>query len=465
MKKRTKLTVCAAALIVGSLFAKGMQSKGQAADHRDLSDADKVQTASPSVTGALHVEGTQLCGSDGKPVQLRGISTHGIGWFPDYINEECFAQFRNEWNANLIRLAMYTAENAGYCTDGDKEYLKSLVRRGVECATQNDMYVIIDWHILSDNNPNDHVEEAKAFFEEMSSAYADADNVIYEICNEPNGSASWQDVKDYAGQIIPVIRSHEKDAVIIVGTPNWCQFVDQAAADPITGYDNLMYALHFYAATHKEDLRARMGAAVDAGLPVFVSEYGICDASGNGALDIEQANAWVDAMNARGISYAMWNLSNKDESSSILKASCTKTSGFETEDLNPGGQWLRGMLKGELPDPEQIREAEKEVSGALTLMQDGIEITAVVKNSWEAEGQKVYQYDLTLKNTGASDVEQWAVDLTFDGAVKLSDGWNGDYTADGTSLHITSKDYNGKIPAGGSVIDIGFIVSGGTISM
>ena len=143
--------------------------------------------ASPSVTGALHVEGTKLCGKNGEPVQLRGISTHGMAWFPDYINSDCFAQLHNEWKVNVMRLAMYTAESGGYCTDGDKEYLKGLIRDGVRYATEQDMYVIIDWHILSDNNPNIHLEEAKAFFAEISSEYVDADNVLYEICNEPNG--------------------------------------------------------------------------------------------------------------------------------------------------------------------------------------------------------------------------------------------------------------------------------------
>lgn len=307
---------------------------------------DRAQIDAPSTAGALRVEGTRLTGSSGQPVQLRGISTHGIGSFPAYINEECFRQFRREWRANLIRLAMYTAEDDGYCTNGDREYLKSLIRKGVECATANDMYVIIDWHILSDNDPNMHIEEAKAFFEEMSSRYADSANVLYEICNEPNGSVSWQDVKTYAAEIIKTIRANDRDGVIIVGTPNWCQFVDQAAADPITGCGNLMYALHFYAGTHKEDLRREMTAAVDAGLPVIVSEYGICDASGNGALDYEQADAWIEAMDQYGISYAMWNLSNKDESSAILKASCTKMSGFAEDDLNPSGQWLRRLLSG-----------------------------------------------------------------------------------------------------------------------
>lgn len=447
--------------------------------------------AVPSVTGALHVEGTRLMGSNGEPVQLRGISTHGLAWFPDYINQACFAQLHSEWKANLIRLAMYTAEYGGYCTDGDKEALKQLVRNGVQYAANEDMYAIVDWHILSDNNPNIYLNEAKQFFEEMSAQFADADNVLYEICNEPNGGTSWSEIKYYAEQVIEVIRANDKAAVIIVGTPNWSQFVDQAAADPIAGYENVMYTLHFYAATHKEDLRNKMVEAVKGGLPIFVTEFGICDASGNGALDLEQADLWIKTMDEYGISYAAWNMSNKDESSAMFKSSCTKTSDFTWDDLSGSGKWLYQTLIGEKmedavsdtsDDSAQGNTAGESVqgddtgdstpgtgtsdtssngSGVITWQSEGLEIVAVLQNSWEADGADVSLYDLTIKNTSDSDCTSWAVDILFDGEIALSDGWNGDYTEDGNVLHITSKDYNGTIAAGTSIRDIGFIVSGG----
>ncbi len=300
----------------------------------------------PSTAGTLKVSGGKLAGEQGQPVQLRGISTHGINWFPDYINEDAFRQFRNEWGANVVRLAMYTAEYNGYCTGGDQNALKELVRKGVRCATAQDLYVIIDWHILSDANPNIYKEQAKAFFGEMSREFGQQNNVIYEICNEPNGGTSWQEIKSYANEVIPVIRANDKDAVIVVGTPNWSQYVDQAAADPITGCDNIMYALHFYAATHKDDLRGRMAAAAEQGLPVFVTEYGICDASGSGAIDEAQADQWVSLMDRYGISYVAWNLSNKNETSAILQSSCVKTSGFTDSDLSPSGLWLKRTLTG-----------------------------------------------------------------------------------------------------------------------
>lgn len=433
---------------------------------------EENRLAAPSVTGALHVEGTKLCGSSGEAVQLRGISTHGMAWFPDYINAECFAQLHDEWKANVIRLAMYTAENGGYCTDGDKEYLKGLIRSGVQYATEQDMYVIIDWHILSDNNPNIYLEEAKAFFAEISAEYAGADNVLYEICNEPNGGTQWSDIKAYAQEVIPVIRANDENAVIIVGTPNWSQFVDQAAADPVTGYENLMYTLHFYAATHKEDLRSKMAAAIDSGLPVFVTEYGICDASGNGAIDIGQADQWADLMDQYGVSYVAWNLSNKDESSAMFLSSCTKTSGFGPEDLSESGRWLYQMLTkrqggaddvtsdAEAADPE-ARDQAADGGGSQVLVNGETEVTMYLKNNWEEEGRPVHQYELTIKNTSDHECTEWSVDIPFDKNIELTDGWNGDYSVQDQTIHVTSKEYNGRIPSGGTTGDVGFIVKMG----
>ena len=190
-------------------------------------------------------------------------------------------------------------------------------------------------------------EEAKAFFEEMSSLYKDYDNVIYEICNEPNGGTTWADVKSYAEEVIPIIRKNTKDALIIVGTPTWSQDVDIAAEDPVTGYDNIMYAVHFYAATHTDNIRNKVTTALSKGLPIFVSEFSICDASGNGAIDYDQAAKWFDLIDSNNLSYAAWNLSNKAETSSLIDSSCTKTSGWTDEDYSETGKWLKKQMHGE----------------------------------------------------------------------------------------------------------------------
>ena len=450
------------------------------------------EAADSGYYGALQVIGTQLCDSNGNAVQLRGISTHGLAWFPDYVNAELFRELHDEWKANVVRLAMYTAEYGGYCSGGDQKKLKQLISDGVQYATDNDMYVIIDWHILSDGDPNTHKEDAKAFFTEMSEAYSGYDNVLYEICNEPNGGTSWSSIKSYAEEIIPVIRENDEDAVILVGTPNWSQYADQAAADPITAYSNIMYTLHFYAATHTDGLRSTMAAAIDAGLPVFVSEYGICDASGNGAIDEKQANAWVELMDRYGVSYVAWNLSNKNETSAIFKNSCGKLSGFTQEDLSSSGRWLYDMLTGKgagMTSGDSRRQTGSEnVQGGQTEKRsegsrqendtsvgtqesteqnvqsrdDGtLQAELQLANSWESEGKTFYQYSLAIANQSQSAVDGWRVVIVFSGEFSLSDAWCGTYSANGNQLEITPADYNARLESGAATGDIGFIVSGG----
>lgn len=290
--------------------------------------------------GQLRVNGTDIVDKNGEKFQLKGVSTHGLQWFPQYVNQDAFTYMRDEWGINAIRLAMYSDPNVGYT-----QSLHEIVNNGVEYAKNAGIYVIIDWHILSDGNPNTNKSSAIEFFKEMASKYKDYDNVIYEICNEPNGDVQWErDIKPYAQDVIKEIRNIDTDAIIVVGTPTWSQDVDIVAKSPITGYDNIMYTLHFYAATHKEYLRQKASTALTSSLPIFVTEFGICDASGNGALDINEANTWIDFLNQNNISWMCWNLSNKDESSSILR-NTNKVTGWTNEELSDEGKWLLEALK------------------------------------------------------------------------------------------------------------------------
>lgn len=463
----------------------GTEGRGSGSADVTGKDGGGDREKEPGIPDALKVTGTQLTDSRGEPVQLMGISTHGLAWYPQYVNEECFRQFREEWGMDVVRLAMYTAEYGGYCTGGNQEELTELIREGVSCATDCGMYVIIDWHILSDGNPNTYLEEAKAFFCDMAEEYSGYSNVIYEICNEPNGGVSWSDIKEYAEQIIEVIRGKDEDALILVGTPNWCQYVEQAAADPITDYDNIMYTLHFYAATHTDSLRDAMTKAVEAGLPVFVSEYGICDASGNGAIDREQADRWADLLDEYGISYVAWNLSNKSETSAILKSSCGKVSGFTLEDLSDSGKWLYERLgaggsgaAGEKSGGNASvshsggtagnaggngsngfnTDGARSLSSSGESASDSLNVAARLVNSWGQDGETCFQYELTVSNAGDGEQNGWTVRLHFSHDINLQDSWNGVYTAEGKELIISSMDYNGFIPADGSVENIGFII-------
>ena len=423
-------------------------------------EEDHTPIARPSTNGALHVEGTSLVDEHGSMVVLRGVSTHGLAWFPAYVNQDMFEQLAS-WGANAVRLALYTEEYGGWCAGGDRAALRQLVLDGVRFARKADLYVIVDWHTLSDNDPTTHQDEAIAFFKDISSELGDDPHVIYEVCNEPNGATSWASVRNYAEAVIPVIRDNAPHALCLVGTPEWCQRPDEAAADPLS-ISNVMYTVHFYAATHKQDLRDRTEDALKTGLPVFVSEFGICDASGNGAIDEGEANEWMALLDRLGISRMMWNLSNKDESSAMVKNACTKTSDLADDDLSQAGLWLKTMLGGEVTTSEAPAEgsgAEEGEPSPSAIPGGQFEYQARLINSWQDGGKTVYQYELSFTNKG-SDVSSWEITVPFSGEIEVVDGWNGTYEAIGHSLRIGNAEYNGTLAAGATLGEIGFQVKG-----
>ena len=307
--------------------------------------SDPKGTTPVSQHGQLSVKNGQLVDKSGKGYQLRGMSTHGLTWFPEFVNESAFKTLRDDWNTNVVRLAMYVDEwGNGQCYMGNKSGSLELLEKGVDICIKLDMYVIIDWHVLNPGDPSKYTNEAKSFFETVSKRYAKYPNVIYEICNEPNGGASWSgNIKPYAEKIIPVIRKNAPNSVIIVGTPTWSQEIEKPLSDPLN-YKNVMYAFHFYAATHA-GLRSNVENCVAQGLPVFVSEFGTCDASGGGANDFNETQKWLSYFDKQGISYCNWSICNKDETCSVLRPGTSANGNWSESNLTENGKWMRNWFR------------------------------------------------------------------------------------------------------------------------
>lgn len=314
----------------------------------------KAAEISPGVQayGQLSVrEGKLYSEKAGKNVQLCGISSHGLSWYPEFTTREALHSIR-QWGANLFRAAMYTDQGGGYLYAPDAA--KARLYAAVDNALAEDMYAIADWHTLRDKNPLDHVEEAKRFFREVSAHYANNPGVIYEICNEPNGDTSWEDVKRYAEQVIPEIRANAPNAVILCGTLDHSANLDGPLRNPIAD-SNLMYDLHFYSdvssvkhfnAVYEEKLLRNK-------LPVFVSEWGIqygklddkhIKSQEDSRLSFQEAREFAAFLKKNQISWAYWSLSNKAEAHSIVLPSCSKKSGWESRDLTPSGILVRSLL-------------------------------------------------------------------------------------------------------------------------
>ena len=294
------------------------------------------QSGGVELNGPLHVDGVNLLNANNHKFRLRGMSTYGMQWLPQFASEGS-VQTTKDYGANVLRVAMYTDEN-GYISNPGK--VKQAVYEAIDTAVKLDMYVMIDWHILHDNNPQIYKKEAKEFFAEAAEKYANNPAVLYEICNEPNGNVTWKsDIKPYAEELIPIIRNFSPNAIVLVGCATWSQDVEQPADSPLK-FSNVMYTCHFYAGTHGNSLRNKIEYALSKGAPIFVSEWGTTQADGSNGVYLQQSEDWLRFLDQRGISWANWSLGDKDESSAALKPGASPKGNWNDSEISESGRFV-----------------------------------------------------------------------------------------------------------------------------
>jgi len=289
------------------------------------------------IHGRLKVEGTRLLDQNNHPYALRGMSFGWSCFWPRFFNAGTVDWLYKDWNCSVLRAAMGVEPHGGYIENPAGS--KVLIEAVVEAAINSGIYVIIDWHSHHVN-----LEEAKTFFGEMAARYHQYPNIIYELFNEP-AEANWPQVKAYSEAVIKVIREKDADNIILVGCPKWDQEIELPAADPIKGYKNLMYTMHFYAGTHRQWLRDRTDAAIKAGLPVFISESAGMEASGDGPIDYKEWQLYIDWINKNNLSWISWSISDKNETCSVLNPSASSTGHWKDSDLKESGIKTRAYLK------------------------------------------------------------------------------------------------------------------------
>jgi endoglucanase len=298
-----------------------------------LASAVQASAATPVENyGLLKIANGKLCSASGEPVQLKGMSLFWSQWAGAWYNAAAVNNLADQWGCTIVRAAM-GVEMGGYLTNPDAE--KAHVRTVVDAAIAKGIYVIIDWH---DHHAQEHLQQSRAFFKEMATDYKNVPNVMFEIYNEPVG-APWPTIKNYAEAVIDEIRGTGAQNVVIVGTPTWSQDVQDAAADPIDK-PNVAYTLHFYAGTHKQSLRDRAIKAMRKGIAIVVTEWGTCDASGNGGFDAAESEAWMKLLDDNKISWCNWSMFDKNETASALKPGSSPTGPWHVGDLTQSGLFV-----------------------------------------------------------------------------------------------------------------------------
>jgi endoglucanase len=307
-----------------------------------------AQTTPVERHGQLSVQGNRIVDQSGEPVVLRGMSLFWSQWMGRFYNTNLVHWLRDDWRCTVIRAAL-AVESGGYLTHPERE--KDKIKTVIQAAIDLGIYVIIDWH---DHNAHRNVAQAQAFFEEMAKTYGNHPNIIYELWNEPLNRHDWSTViKPYHEAVIPKIRAHDPRNLIVCGTSTWSQDVDKAARDPLQ-FDHIAYALHFYAATHKQPLRNKAAAALAGGIAIMVTEWGTSEATGGGKLDEEETQKWLEFMDENQLSWCNWSIADKVETSAALKPRVSSTGGWSTNDLTASGHLVRNELRAKNPssDPQ-----------------------------------------------------------------------------------------------------------------
>jgi len=232
-------------------------------------------------------------------------------WGGKYWNSRVIKWLVKDWKISLLRCPM-GVEAGGYLQKPRAEQRR--ITRVVDVAIRLGIYVIIDWH---DHNATAHSKKATDFFDHMSKTYGKYPNVFFEVYNEPIQQLWATEIRPYCQSVVETVRKHT-DNLLICGTRKWSQEVDEASLQPVKG-KNVAYTLHFYAQSHKEELRVKARTAMANGVAIFVTEWGTCRADGDGTVDVLETKKWMEFLEEYNISDANWAISDKSEACSALQ--------------------------------------------------------------------------------------------------------------------------------------------------
>lgn len=244
---------------------------------------DSVETG--MMTPRLHVDGRWLRDPNGDTVTLRGLNTVDPWWGDEHQNlrgaayTETLTRITDTdrgWHPRVVRVPYQHSVRSLGVQRTITEYMRPIVDR----LKRRGCYAIIDFHRIERWDTNTIDAELREFWNAVAPAFADDENVLFEMFNEPtepygNGQTDWTAWKETAEPWVDLIRSHAPDTPIIVGSPRWSSYTKFARTAPFSD-ENVLYSTHIYP-QHYETYDMDAIAAVADEYPVFMTEWGYTD--------------------------------------------------------------------------------------------------------------------------------------------------------------------------------------------
>jgi hypothetical protein len=275
--------------------------------------------------GRIKVEGNKFTNEQGETVVFRGLNASD----PDKLlqdghwNEAYFEEMK-AWGANIVRFPVHPPEWRKHGAEG---YMK-LLDKGIKWAEKNDLYVIIDWHIIGNLKTEQFMrdiyittkDETFKFWDLISKKYGDNPTVaFFELYNEPTtingelGDFSWDELKTLHEKMIKIIRDNNDKTIPLVSGFNWAYDLKPVKNNPVDA-ENIAYVSHPYPQKVDEPWEEKWTedwGYVAEKYPLVLTEIGYCLEDEPGAhipviSDDSYGEAITEYCDKHGISYVVW---------------------------------------------------------------------------------------------------------------------------------------------------------------
>lgn len=314
---------------------------------------DLVYAQTYKKRGKIRKVGNKIVAEDGNEILMTGIGTHSLSEYNNLYTSEVFKTLVYN-GINCLRVSVYLSDKQFANSEGrvgkgwinHSETIKDIIDKLIPIATEEGLYIILDWHsyhAIDGGDVTKYQSQSEEFFRYFSSKYKNYGNIMYELHNEPYQNSA-QQLLSGVQENARIIRENVPDAILICGHGNdWAtNAVD--TMNKLFNIDNnldIFISPHIYTGDQAVDYIREF---TTKNAPIFVTEWGNSSLSGDEKPNDEVANEMFEYCHTNHINYCLWKLTYQNMDTAILKSDLYKNmytyqfGGFKNSDLSHNGK-------------------------------------------------------------------------------------------------------------------------------